>query len=577
MKIFIKNIILLIYFFCLAFVFNNAQARDSRFEFLPQILSDNDINLYKQIFELQKKDKFKEADELIKKLNDKILLSYVLSMRYLQSSKYISSKQELKNWLDNYQEHPHAKKVYNLAKKKKASGIISPEHFGFPGSYENYGFLKAEDDASLITKKIFANFRSNLLKGRTKSARLILEDANTKNKLINKDYDKLAGYLGFSYFLDKEYGLAHKWATSSVNRTSTPIGLWASGLVSWQQKDYKNAGDYFAKLAKDKKSSSWLKSAGAFWAYRSYQKDKNYKKADEYLNLAAEYPYTFYGCVALKNIEGDLNFNWSKKIKFEVEKEDLAELKNYDIGKRAIALLEIGQYSYAEKEFQGLYLKLPIEMKYILLEAAESLELPYLSYKISEYLAHTEGYENLSGFYPLAHWQPKDGWQVDKALMLAFARQESGFNTEAMSRAGAKGLMQVMPRTAAYIAKNKSLRSKNGILFEPEYNLYLGQKYIMYLMSYPHIRNNLLYLAAAYNAGPGNLKKWQKRAQGIDDPFLFIETLPSRETRNYVKKVMANLWIYSSKLNRPMPSLDEIAIGKWPSYASIKNSIFAKK
>jgi soluble lytic murein transglycosylase-like protein len=146
-----------------------------------------------------------------------------------------------------------------------------------------------------------------------------------------------------------------------------------------------------------------------------------------------------------------------------------------------------------------------------------------------------------------------------------------------MSRAGAKGLMQVMPRTAAYIAKNKSLRLKNGILFEPEYNLSLGQKYIMYLMSHSHINNNLLYIAAAYNAGPGNLKKWQKRAQGIDDPFLFIETLPSRETRNYVKKVMANLWIYSSKLNLPMPSLDEIAIGKWPCYASIKNSVFAKK
>ncbi len=94
----------------MAFVFNNAQARDNRSEFLPQILSDNDISLYKQIFKLQKNDKFKEANELIKKLNNKILLSYVLSMRYLQSPKYISSKKELKDWLDKYQEHPHAKK-----------------------------------------------------------------------------------------------------------------------------------------------------------------------------------------------------------------------------------------------------------------------------------------------------------------------------------------------------------------------------------------------------------------------------------------------------------------------------------
>jgi hypothetical protein len=99
--------------------------------------------------------------------------------------------------------------------------------------------LKAEDDASLITKKIFADFRSNLLKGRTKSARLILENVNTKNNLKNKDYDKLAGYLGFSYFLDKEYELAHKWATSSANRTPTTIGLWASGLVLGKKKIIK--------------------------------------------------------------------------------------------------------------------------------------------------------------------------------------------------------------------------------------------------------------------------------------------------------------------------------------------------
>jgi len=77
---------------------------------------------------------------------------------------------------------------------------------------------------------------------------------------------------------------------------------------------------------------------------------------------------------------------------------------------------------------------------------------------------------------------------------------------------------------------------------------------------------NLFSLAAAYNAGPGNLSKWMALHEGINDPLLFIETVPAAETRNYIKRVMVNLWMYRKRLGEPLDGLDDAAQGRWPVY-----------
>ena len=77
---------------------------------------------------------------------------------------------------------------------------------------------------------------------------------------------------------------------------------------------------------------------------------------------------------------------------------------------------------------------------------------------------------------------------------------------------------------------------------------------------------SLLGLAAAYNAGIGNLAKWMATQEGIDDPLLFVESIPSPETRNYVKRVMTNLWMYGKRLSEPTHSLVTTAAGDWPIY-----------
>ena len=75
-------------------------------------------------------------------------------------------------------------------------------------------------------------------------------------------------------------------------------------------------------------------------------------------------------------------------------------------------------------------------------------------------------------------------------------------------------------------------------------------------------------MLASYNAGSGKVKRWTREIARPDDPLLFMESMSAPETRLYVQKVMANLWIYRDRLNQPSPSLDELASGEWPIYRS---------
>ncbi len=106
-------------------------------------------------------------------------------------------------------------------------------------------------------------------------------------------------------------------------------------------------------------------------------------------------------------------------------------------------------------------------------------------------------------------------------------------------------------------------------LHVPEVNLSLGQRYVRYLMDQKGISDNLILTIAAYNAGPGNLQVWRRRMNQIKDPLLFIESLPSRETRTFVEQVLTNYWMYQERMGQSQPSLDAIAGGRWPVYIAM--------
>jgi TolA-binding protein len=139
-------------------------------------------------------------------------------------------------------------------------------------------------------------------------------------------------------------------------------------------------------------------------------------------------------------------------------------------------------------------------------------------------------------------------YNFDPLLVLALIRQESRFQPKVISSAKAVGLCQLMPATAREVARSLNYPTPNHeLLTRPAYNIELGTKYLNGLLK--QFDQNGHLAVAAYNAGPGSVQKWL-RAKPDLDPDLFVETIPYKETRNYVIKVFENYWVYSTLASR---------------------------
>ena len=101
------------------------------------------------------------------------------------------------------------------------------------------------------------------------------------------------------------------------------------------------------------------------------------------------------------------------------------------------------------------------------------------------------------------------------------------------------------------------------MLYNVKNNLKIGTKYIHFLLGLKDVDNNVIKMLASYNAGPGNIKKWTKNLLPAEkDPLLMIEILPARQTRNYIKLVLTNLWIYRIRLKEKPYVIPTLASGK---------------
>ncbi len=253
----------------------------------------------------------------------------------------------------------------------------------------------------------------------------------------------------------------------------------------------------------------------------------------------------------------------------------MAELLAKPEGTRALALLQSGEPARAEKEILRLGDWKQPKLNRAVMRFAAHAELPRLSLMLAQRVLsddRTPGLEKhlVGALYPIPPWRPEKGFLIDRALIYAVMRQESSFDPLAKSPDGARGLMQLMPRTATALDPQRSFRgTRRKLLYDPSLSIDLGQRYLKKLLGNQRVRKDLLHLAVAYNAGPGNLAIWKRRMDYDDDPLLFLETLPARETRLFVKRVLTNLWVYRRRLGQTTPSLHALASGAWPEYRTI--------
>ena len=348
---------------------------------------------------------------------------------------------------------------------------------------------------------------------------------------------------------------------------------WWSGLSAFRDGKYYLAEKHFVLMANSNRVGDWLHSAGWYWAGRSAKKIGDSSQAYQHWAKATVNARTFYGLLALRSIGNTHTFDFSVTPAKQGDLQELVLIKGF---RRAVALAEIGLIHHADQELSYIQPQLKESLQLPLIQSAAALQAPHVQFKAANFIEKRMDIDVSNGYlYPAVPYTPKKGWTVDKGLVSAFLRQESQFRANVKSKAGAMGLMQIMPRTARFIARRTNVKPnsfhglRRNFLYHPELSVTLGQSYIEMLLYKSDYKKNLFYAVAAYNAGPGNLKKWRRKVDYKNDPLLFIESLPSRETRLYMEKIISNFWIYRFKNNGVAPSLDMVANGRWPIYENL--------
>ncbi len=349
---------------------------------------------------------------------------------------------------------------------------------------------------------------------------------------------------------------------------------WIAGLAAWRQGRFADAEDHFAALARDSSAGDAMRAAGDFWAARAAKAQGQDHAARDWLRAAASAPDTFYGMIARRRLDLaddplgrllDAGQTANAATPIAATGLDTAAVRRLladdPRARRAVALIQIGRGLDAGLEMRiGLAMADTAEAR----AAWTSLALGLNGAGRPPPAAAADG--ALAGapppasfIYPAPRLEPLGGFILGKALIYALTWRESRFNSLAVSRKGAIGLLQVMPASASAATGDASFRDDPIPLFDPATNLAAGQAYIRWLRD-SAVGPDLPRLIAAYNGGPGAVQKAMATAGGEDD-LAIIESLPAAETRDYVQKVLVAYWSYRRQFGEASPSLDALASG----------------
>ena len=545
--------------------------------FTNKILDDEDVYNYQQAYIYQEQCKWKSANRFILKIKNKTLLGHIYAQKFLHPNCYKSKYLELYYWLKKYNDHPQAKRIYRLAIKRMPSGYKSPTKPSLPLGIEPETVNKTKKNKYKSEKKLSKNQRSEkkklingiksrVNKGWPTGAVELLNQRDVKELLDQVEIDQQKELIAKGYFLANKNELAIQYASEALVKSAkyVPYAAWTAGLSSWRLEQYQEAANYFSLFSISLKDDAWHQTSGSFWTARAYAKLGKYHDINFWLKRASNNPNSFYGMLALEILGVEDKIEWFNQSNLNKKN---SKLLNLPSGKRLQTLIQVGFANELEKEIVHINSVLNKQIASESISIAENFDLAYTQLKIVNKLEQFGMDVPIHLYYPTSVWKPRDGFRLEKELLHAFMHQESMFNTNAKSKDGAMGLMQVLPSTAKFITKSKDVKRNNSnILKNPEINLEVGQEYLIYLLDLEVVSRNLIFLAAAYNGGPGNLQKWKRETNYLDDPLFFMESIPSRETRWFIEKILTKYWIYQNKNKKEMRSLKMLANGNDPLY-----------
>lgn len=532
----------------------------------PQILSAEDAALYRQIMQAERNGQHARAKALFAKVSDTSLEGYVEAQHFLSAPAKSMTAQPLVEWLQQYRDLAIAEKIYRLAvqhstKKVRhhhktilvavVTNIPAPSGVGRrTGGYEDVELpepMPSSPAASGVMPGILAAIKA----GQPDQALALMQSVQAT--CTPADNAVMAHRIAASYRAEGRDADAYKLAIS-VSDPSVPQLMWDAGFAAYRLSDWANAEAQLEKLAETPAAQNSLRAQGAFWAARAHMQSGDPQKVVTLLNFAAEKMPSFYGMIAERMLGIDTQSGFADAI---VNQDDFRDLMAVPAAHRAVALSQIGENEFVGAELNRAFVNNNERLDPAMAALARGIGVPNVELRASE--ASAARGIMLTGLFPVPPYNPDGGYRIDSSLVLAFARIESRFQTQATSPVGARGLMQLMPSTAVHFGV-----SDPDTLYNPGTSLEVGQRYLEQLLL--KLDGNLLELGGAYNAGPLAVDRWRNTKAGGNDPLLFVESIPVAETRSYVKRLMLYHWLYRRRFGQDARSLEETASGEWPIY-----------
>lgn len=543
---------------------------------LPQPLDPVEATRLRRIFAAQRKGDLAVASRESELMDTSsalghAMLGHVLSDRYL-GRYYRASAAELSGWLTTWADQPDGRAVYELLLQRLPKGADAPPPPPLPkwsipanaiptGDGPDPAAIAAAARNAALERAV----RERAEAGQTDTALRLI--AHTRG-LDSTDAAKLRAEVAQTLFAQNNDDEALELAKGALRESGGEAGLagYVAGLAAWRSGHFEQARIFFEATSIAEAATPALRAAGSFWAARAHLRDEDIDSYKFWMLRAAEEPNTFYGLLASRAIAaGPAKTAAQPRSRQLLGEADIDAVAATPEGLAAFALLQIGQTERAEAELRRLSVRMhdnPGLHRAILL-IAQRAGLRGLGVQLSGPVVPVSV---VAQDRVVPELQPLDGFRVDPALIYGLARVESNFDSSAISSAGARGLMQLMPVTAGYMAHDDALDSAK--LDDPEINLELGQRYVLYLAQADAVDDDLIRLLASYNAGPAKCASWNIRDDG--DPLLFIESIPVEQTRVFVQRALAYTWIYAARLNLPAPSLDDLAAGGYPRLQQVK-------
>jgi soluble lytic murein transglycosylase len=321
--------------------------------------------------------------------------------------------------------------------------------------------------------------------------------------------------------------------------------MWLGGTKAlWDLRDPRRAAPLFYRYGAAAQTPG-TRSKGFYWAGRAMAQAGDRGEAERYFALAAEYPEYFYGQLSLERLGKPLP-NLDVTPDARPSQSEAQEFAAKPITNAVREVARDADWRTTVQFFREISDQAQSEKDHVLVaDLAREIGRRDLGVILGQN-AHAEGHTEFGKIaFPTLVTPPGSNWIMVHAL----SRQESQFAQNAVSHAGASGLMQLMPGTAREQAGKLGLSyNQSALISDPTYNIQLGNGYFARMMDY--YGGSYPLAVAAYNAGPGNVNKWL-RANG--DPRTgsvewvdWIERIPIYETKNYVQRVLENAVVYEA-------------------------------